>query len=649
MGCCMSGPKSEFLIYVRTGDKKNAGTDANVFIILHDDQGNTTGQITLDNFLRNDFERGRMDTFPVPRSKLSALGKITKIEVWRDDVGFGSDWYVERIMVENKVTNYIFVFPIFRWIKPDYHYMIKHLDTSLPQEDDNSEQRKMELAEKKSLYQFEQKIPGMPAQIKQVPPDEQFSFDHKWDIVSNKIQLIAVSKIVKLTAGNWESLSHLTNLYTKKIFHVPQGADRWSNDLYFGNQRVACLNNCIIELCTSIPTKLAVTEEMLKPLLEGLSIQEALDDKRLFLCDYTILTGVPCKENFICPDPIGLFFVNGNKRLVPIAIQLFQTPAPDNPVFLPTDPPNTWAIVKMWFNLADCAVHQSLTHLAYTHLLMEGVSVATQRNLSQSHPLFKLLAPHFLYIIAINSRGLETLISPNGWVEKVMNIGTDGMFHLIKKGLSQWRVDVHGTLPEELRRRGFTDSSILPGYHFRDDALLLYDCIDKYVTNYVKLYYKDPSLIKDDWELQAWGKELVKDKEDGGVGLLGVPSNGKFSSVEDIVKICRTIVYTCSVSHASANFPQYEEYGFPPNYPSFLRGDPPKDKLLVEYHIRAKMPKTPEDLIPIIKCHSWPYSESLFVVPNALCLLNDPNSTPDPTNCGWVIDNDILLSGKCLN
>ena len=40
-----------------------------------------------------------------------------------------------------------------------------------------------------------------------------------------------------------------------------------------------------------------------------------------------------------------------------------------------------------------------------------------------------------------------------------------------------------------------------------------------------------------------------------------------------------TIIYTCSVSHASTNFPQYEEYGFPPNYPGMLRGIPPKNKV----------------------------------------------------------------------
>jgi hypothetical protein len=39
----------------------------------------------------------------------------------------------------------------------------------------------------------------------------------------------------------------------------------------------------------------------------------------------------------------------------------------------------------------------------FTHLLMEGVVVVTHRQLSQSHPIFKLLAPHFLYLIAINA------------------------------------------------------------------------------------------------------------------------------------------------------------------------------------------------------------------------------------------------------
>ena len=72
-------------------------------------------------------------------------------------------------------------------------------------------------------------------------------------------------------------------------------------------------------------------------------------------------------------------------------------------IFVPSDPELTWGLAKMWYNNADAAYHQSLTHLGFTHLLMEGVVVSMHRQISQTHPIFKLLAPHFLYLIAINS------------------------------------------------------------------------------------------------------------------------------------------------------------------------------------------------------------------------------------------------------
>ena len=59
----------------------------------------------------------------------------------------------------------------------------------------------------------------------------------------------------------------------------------------------------------------------------------------------------------------------------------------------------------------------------------------------------------------------------------------------------------------------------------------------------------------------------------------GVPGNGQLTSNEQLITILTTIIYTCSVSHASTNFPQYEEYGFPPNYPGLLRGQPPTTKV----------------------------------------------------------------------
>ncbi|ESP02739.1 hypothetical protein LOTGIDRAFT_171808 [Lottia gigantea] len=567
----------DLYINVSTGDKKYAGTDASVKIILHDNQGRCTKDIVLDNFFRNDFERGRMDVFHIRKKKLAPLGKIDKIEIWRDDAGLLSDWYVDRIVIEDRENIQVYEFPIFRWIKAKLRYKIKHLDTSLPQLDEHLDQRKMELEDKRKQYEICQKEKGLPVQ---------------WDIVSTKADLLTKSKIVKFFSGPWDQVEDVKNLYSDCVFHLPRGADGWKDDLYFANQRIASVNSGVIELCTAIPEKLAVTEEMLKPILEGNSLQYLLDNKRLFIIDFEILEGIHTKpdqfvrkeknqnvyDHFNVCAPIALFMVDNNQQLRPIAIQLYQQPSSKNPVFLPSDHPNTWLLAKMWFNNADSTYHQALAHLGYTHLLMEGVTVATHRNLSGSHPLFKLLAPHFLYIIAINARGIVKLLAPGGWVDAVMNCGSRGVFDLIKKGIDKWRLDKEGCLPDDLKSRGLDDPNVLPGYHFRDDALLLYNAIQKYASEYVNLYYDGGDKIADDWELQGWGRELVMERESGGVGLKGLPHNGTFRTQDDIVKVVTCVIYTCSVVHAATNFPQYEEYGFPPNYPATFKGTPPTTK-----------------------------------------------------------------------
>ena len=159
---------TDYNIYVQTGDRRNAGTDANVRIKLHDADGNSSEPITLDNYFRNDFERGQLDKFRIPQDKVKSLvrfSKITRIELWKDNAGMGSDWFVDTIKVENLVTNDTFVFPIFRWIKSDFHYQINHLDTSLPQGDEFPNQRRMELEDKRWTYQYDQKVENGPAQV----------------------------------------------------------------------------------------------------------------------------------------------------------------------------------------------------------------------------------------------------------------------------------------------------------------------------------------------------------------------------------------------------------------------------------------------------------------------------------------------------
>ncbi|CAL1536625.1 unnamed protein product, partial [Lymnaea stagnalis] len=260
-------------------------------------------------------------------------GKLVQIDLWRSRCLFGGDWFVDWIEVENKFTKEKFVFPIFRWIKAKFRYHINHLDTSLPQNEVHKAQRRMELAEKRKTYQFEQKVPGGPVQVKKLPPDEKFPFAHVWDIVNLKFKLQGKVLCKRLTASKeWTSLDDLNEIYNE--------LDEKSTKSQLYRPEVSCK----------------------RTFLGGLTIAEAISRKRLFICDLEILDGLPVRQNFVLCSPIGLFFVDDENQLMPVAIQLFQKPGPDNPIFIP-DKSKTWALVKMWYNNADAAYHQAVTHL----------------------------------------------------------------------------------------------------------------------------------------------------------------------------------------------------------------------------------------------------------------------------------------------
>lgn len=150
----------DYTIIVKTGDRFLSGTDSTVHIVLHGNTGRATKTAVLDNLFRNDFEQGATDEFCICDED---VGDIEWVEVWRDDFGVAADWFLERITVEKKGKQ--FHFPFLRWIKAHVPYRIQHLDTFLPQHDRFADQRSAHVQEKRRLYEFSVKGPGLPAQV----------------------------------------------------------------------------------------------------------------------------------------------------------------------------------------------------------------------------------------------------------------------------------------------------------------------------------------------------------------------------------------------------------------------------------------------------------------------------------------------------
>ena len=161
----LSAIDANFVAHVKTGDRKGAGTDANVWLVLHDEHGKSSKETKLNSLLHNDHERGETSSYGISAAN-DLHGKITKVEFWRDNFGLGDDWHVDFIKVENRKTKQIYCFPIHRWIKPNLKYTVPEFDSCLPQFDIHRDQRDEELREKREQYQYIMHVEGGPSQVR---------------------------------------------------------------------------------------------------------------------------------------------------------------------------------------------------------------------------------------------------------------------------------------------------------------------------------------------------------------------------------------------------------------------------------------------------------------------------------------------------
>ena len=101
-----------------------------------------------------------------------------------------------------------------------------------------------------------------------------------------------------------------------------------------------------------------------------------------------------------------------------------------------------------------------------------------------------------LHFSASYSLALTALAEPGGWVDTAMLIGRTGMFNIIRKQWKQWNFKNNGVLKNDLRNRGVDHSGVLPNYHYRDDALDLWNAIEKYVAEVVNKVYCKSSTVQ---------------------------------------------------------------------------------------------------------------------------------------------------------
>ncbi|XP_061881566.1 lipoxygenase homology domain-containing protein 1-like isoform X1 [Entelurus aequoreus] len=103
-----------YQVSVRTGDMYKAGTDANVFLTIYGDLGDTgERKLAKSENNKNKFERGEVDKFTI---EAVDLGQVFKVRIRHDNSMMGADWYLDQVEVLDVDTEEVYMFLCERWL-----------------------------------------------------------------------------------------------------------------------------------------------------------------------------------------------------------------------------------------------------------------------------------------------------------------------------------------------------------------------------------------------------------------------------------------------------------------------------------------------------------------------------------------------------
>ncbi|XP_034687619.1 linoleate 13S-lipoxygenase 2-1, chloroplastic-like [Vitis riparia] len=381
----------------------------------------------------------------------------------------------------------------------------------------------------------------------------------------------------------------------------------WFRDEEFSRQTLAGVNPYSIKLVMEWPLKSglapdvygppesAITTELVEREIKGfMTVDEALEQKKLFIIDYHDLllpyvSKVRQIEGTTLYGSRALFFLTPDCTLKPLAIELTRPPMDGKPQWKQVFTPSLeatgcwlWRFAKAHFLAHDSGYHELVSHWLRTHCATEPYIIATNRQLSAMHPIYKLLHPHFRYTMQINALARQALINADGIIETSFSPSKYSM-ELSSVAYDQlWRFDKEA-LPADLINRGIAVEDptaphglklLIEDYPFANDGLILWDALKQWVADYVNYYYKDASMVQSDPELQAWWTEIRtkghEDKKDE-------PWWPVLKTPEDLIGIITTIVWVASAHHSAVNFGQYAFAGYFPNRPTIARTNMPSE------------------------------------------------------------------------
>nr|XP_043623195.1 probable linoleate 9S-lipoxygenase 5 [Erigeron canadensis] len=386
---------------------------------------------------------------------------------------------------------------------------------------------------------------------------------------------------------------------------IKENNTAWRTDEEFGREMLAGVNPVVIRRLEEFPpaSKLelaeygnqmsTLTKQDLEPNMNGLTVEQALDNKKLFILDHHDALMPYLKRINTTASKIyatrTVLLLQDDGTLKPLAIELsLPNDKPDSKgctseVYTPCEDGvegTIWQLAKAYAAVNDSGYHQLISHWLNTHAVIEPFIIATNRQLSVLHPIHKLLKPHFRDTMNINALARQILINAGGVLEMTVFPAKYSM-EMSAFIYKNW-VFTEQALPADLLKRGVAvkDASqphglklLIEDYPYAVDGLEIWSAIQTWVNDYCCVYYDSDETVKVDSELQSWWMEL---RTEGHGDKKDEPWWPKMQTRAELIDSCTTIIWIASALHAAVNFGQYPYAGYLPNRPTVSRRFMPK-------------------------------------------------------------------------
>ncbi|KAK4482877.1 hypothetical protein RD792_010050 [Penstemon davidsonii] len=381
---------------------------------------------------------------------------------------------------------------------------------------------------------------------------------------------------------------------------IKENKTAWRTDEEFGREMLAGVNPVLEFPPTS---KLdpqvygnqnsTITREHIEKYMNGLTVDEAIEKHKLFILDHhdalmTYLRRINTTTTKTYASRT-ILLLQDDGTLKPIAIELSlpheegDLHGPISEVFTPSEHGAEnciWQLAKAYAAVNDSGYHQLICHWLNTHAVIEPFIIATNRQLSVLHPIYKLLQPHFRDTMHINAQARQILINAGGVLERTVFPARYAL-EMSSAVYKNWNFTEQG-LPEDLIKRGMVvqDPSqphglklVIEDYPYAVDGLEIWYAIETWVKEYSRFYYPTDDMVQGDTELQKWWTEL---REEGHGDLKDEQWWPKMQTQDELIKACTIIIWVASALHAAVNFGQYAYAGYLPNRPTVSRRFLPK-------------------------------------------------------------------------